>query len=105
MSNPAAVVGKWYQEVEEGFVFEVVALDDDAGTIEVQHIDGEINEFDDECWDDLTLEQVAAPEDWRNGYELSSEDSADPDAASKAKAMGDPINEIEPQITMGLLDD
>ena len=98
MSNPAPTVGKWYQEPDEGFVFEVVALDEEAGTIEVQHIDGEINEFDEEVWDEFKIEQISAPEDWRNAYELSNEDSTDTEPRN-------PINGIEPQVTNGLLDD
>lgn len=105
MNNPVAAVGKWYQDVQEGMVFEVVAVDEEEGLIELQHVDGEINEFDFDIWEELELEQISAPEDWRNAYGLSREDSADPEAPTKPGASGDPIDRIEPQITMGLLDD
>lgn len=105
MSNPHAAIGKWYQEVHEGLVFEVVAVDEDEGLIELQHIDGEINEFEIEDWDELVLEQVSAPEDWRNTYGLSSEDRLDSDGPGKPGSSTHPIDGIEPQITMGLLDD
>lgn len=77
MPNPSPTVGTWYREVTENFIFEVVALDDVDATIEVQRIDGEIDEFDRDDWRQIELEQIEAPEDWRNPFELSKEDAGD----------------------------
>ena len=41
MSNPAPVVGQWYAR-PGGDSFEVVAIDRDDGTIEIQYFDGTI---------------------------------------------------------------
>ncbi len=98
-------VGSWYHETSEHLVFEVVAVDEDAATIEIQHLDGEIDEFDLESWEELYLSEIEPPEDWRNGYELSSEDSADSDAILRPTSSNNPLNAIEPEITNGLIDD
>lgn len=105
MSKIKPIVGSWYHETSQHLVFEVVAIDEDAGTIELQHLDGEIDEFDAETWEELYLSEIEAPEDWRNGYELSREDSADSDAILRPSASSNPLNAIEPDITNGLLDD
>ena len=81
MANPSPMVGHWYREVTENFIFEVVALDDQDATIEVQRIDGELDEFDRDSWRQLKVETIEEPEDWRNPYEISREDSLDPDQA------------------------
>jgi hypothetical protein len=72
MHTPA-VVGSWYQDDEQQLWFEVVALDEDEGTIDVQYSDGSINEFDLENWQQLSLSQAAAPEDSDAAYELGDE--------------------------------
>ena len=48
---PAPVVGDWYRR-QGGELFEIVAIDEDDGTIEVQHFDGTVEELDFEAWDD-----------------------------------------------------
>lgn len=67
-------IGSWYQDREQGAWFEVVALDEASGTIEVQYFDGSIAEFDRENWQQLTLVGAAAPEDSEAAYEMSAED-------------------------------
>ncbi len=58
-----AEIGRWYSD-REGRLFEVVALDDAEATIEVQHQDGTLEEFDSRSWLEL-LPQAAEPaEDW-----------------------------------------
>ena len=79
MSKLLPIVGSWYQETNQGFLFEVVAFDDEEETVEVQHLEGEVEEYDMDSWAELELLTVAPPEDWRSGYELSDEDSKDPD--------------------------
>ena len=79
MAGMRPAVGRWYQDTERGLLFEVVACDFDDETVEIQHLEGEIEEFDLDTWRELPIRPVAEPEDWRNGYELSSEDALDPD--------------------------
>ncbi len=74
MKPIAPTISSWYQDREQHTWFEVVALDDKAGTIEVQYFDGAIAEFDRETWRQLSLVSAAAPEDSDAAYELSLED-------------------------------
>jgi hypothetical protein len=105
MKKPVPVVGYWYRETVEDLVFEVVAVDEDDETIELQHVDGEINEFDFTVWEELSLVQIEPPEDWRKAYGLSQEDSTDNEAVIRPDNGANPISGIEPQVTHGLLDD
>jgi hypothetical protein len=58
------IVGGWYRHVDKGQTFRVVALDEDAETIEIQHFDGDVEEIDFYAWPDLALELAEEPEDW-----------------------------------------
>jgi hypothetical protein len=46
--NMEPVIGDWYRS--HGQLFEVVALDDDEGVIEIQHADGSLEEMDLDDW-------------------------------------------------------
>ena len=59
-----AVVGNWYQNLEKGQEFEVIAVDEDSGLIEIQYFGGDVDEMDLESWSDLQLEVVDSPENW-----------------------------------------
>jgi hypothetical protein len=60
-----------------GASFEVVALDEDDGTVEIQYFDGTVEEMDVEDWetqwDDGALESAEAPEDWTGSVDVESE--------------------------------
>ena len=43
MASPQPTVGSWYR-LEGGETFEIVAIDDDEGTIEVQYFDGTVED-------------------------------------------------------------
>jgi hypothetical protein len=58
------VVGRWYQQLEKGERFEVIAFDEDNGLVEVQHFDGDVEEIDIDAWYDMDLEPIEPPQDW-----------------------------------------
>jgi uncharacterized protein DUF6763 len=70
---PQPTIGDWYRN-PGGMPFEVVAYDDDDGTIEIQYFDGTIEELEREDWDaqwkDGTLEAGEAPEDWTGSVDV-----------------------------------
>lgn len=101
MNNVTPQVGSWYKDLQLGSIFEVVAIDD---AIETQLLDGAICEFDMESWDELLLEPVEEPEDWRNPFELSDDDYHDASDYT-GKGWDDPLREIEPDTINGLIDD
>jgi len=77
MATPQPGIGDWYR-LNGGALFEVVALDDDDGTIEIQYFDGTVEEMDIEDWDsqweDGALESAEAPEDWSGSIDVESGD-------------------------------
>jgi hypothetical protein len=58
------IVGNWYAHRDKGALFQVVALDEIAGTIEIQEFDGGLDEIDADEWRTLAVETAAQPEDW-----------------------------------------
>lgn len=67
------VIGNWYRR-PNGVLFEVVALDEDEETVELQFFDGTIDEVDYESWPSLLTIQVGAPEDWLGSVDMDPED-------------------------------
>jgi len=75
MSDADPIIGNWYRNQETGNDFEVVALDEDAQTVEIQYFDGELEELDLEVWYDLPIDPIEAPEDWSGPFdELETDD-------------------------------
>jgi hypothetical protein len=70
---PDPTIGRWYRR-PNGQLFEVVAVDEDDETIEVQFFDGTIDEIDIETWANLLVENVAAPEDWTGSVDMDPDD-------------------------------
>ncbi len=62
------VVGSWYQGVDQ-LKFEVVALDEDEGIIEIHYLDGEPDEVEFDVWSQLRVEKISPPGDWRGVYD------------------------------------
>ena len=61
------VIGQWFSR-PNGTLFEVVAVDEDGGTVELQQFDGTIDEVDLETWPDLFLVEVSAPRTGRDRW-------------------------------------
>jgi len=68
-------VGDWYRDRDNDLYFTVVAIDADGGTVELQHFDGDLEEFELTEWRHHDLEAAEAPEDWTGPL-----DTVDPDA-------------------------
>jgi len=73
MTTLSPAIGRWFQR-PNGTLFEVVAIDEEGATVEVQQFDGTIDEFDMEAWPKLLLVEVAAPEDWSGSLDMDPED-------------------------------
>ena len=77
MTGPQPNIGDWYR-LSGGESFEVVAVDDDDGTIEIQYFDGTVEELDIEDWEaqweEGTLEAAEAPEDWSGSVDVEPEE-------------------------------
>jgi hypothetical protein len=57
-------VSQWYRHLDKGQQFYVTTIDDDEGTVEIQHFDGDVEEVDLDDWRELDLEAIEQPEDW-----------------------------------------
>ena len=73
MSVHYPAIGQWFRR-PGGTLFEVVAIDEDDNTIEIQQFDGTIDEVEVETWPELLLIEVSAPEDWSGSVDMDPED-------------------------------
>ncbi len=73
------VVGQWYENVEETESFRVLSVDEDAELIEIEYLDGDIEELDLETWHELDLDKIEQPEGWTGSREGDDEDEDDED--------------------------
>lgn len=90
-------VGAWYEN-SVGQVFEVVAVDEDEGTIDIQHFEGEVEELDMETWAELELTSVEPPEDWTGAFDgLERDDRGYSDQVQHPEDWSGPLGMIEPE--------
>lgn len=83
MTSLEPVIGNWYRFIA-GDAFEIVALDADDGTLELQYFDGTIEEMEIEDWNTQCerreIETAAAPEDWTGSVDVDPEDESSSEA-------------------------
>jgi len=95
MSELAVVIGAWYQE-SGGQPFEVVAVDIDTATIEIQYFEGEVEELELETWREMQLLAVEAPEDWTGAFdELEADDLGYSDAVIHPENWAGPMDILD----------
>ena len=68
------VVGQWYENVEENESFRVLSVDEDAELIEIEYLDGDIEEIDLETWRELDLDKTEEPEGWAASHDAGKEE-------------------------------
>ena len=88
------VIGKWFRR-PNGALFEVVAVDEHDGTIEMQYFDGTIDEVDLESWPGLLLVEVSAPEDWSGSVDMDPEDYLGRSGSDMPPGYHDPLAFLE----------
>jgi len=66
-------LGDWYKSIN-GDQLKIVALDDDAAIMEIQHFDGAIEEVDFDSWNEMEIVPIEAPEDWSGSMDIGKED-------------------------------
>jgi hypothetical protein len=55
-------IGQWYLN-KSGTAFEVVAIDEASDAIDIQFVDGTVDELDFERWARSTTEEIGTPDD------------------------------------------
>jgi hypothetical protein len=68
------VPGQWYENVEEEETFRVLTVDEDSELIEIEYLDGDIEELDIEAWHEMDLELTDEPEGWSDEDEDEEEE-------------------------------
>ena len=68
------VPGQWYENLEEEEQFRVLTMDEDSELVEIEYLDGDIEELDLEAWREMDLERIAEPEGWSDEDEEEEED-------------------------------
>jgi len=88
------IIGKWFRR-RNGTLFEVVAVDEEDGTIEIQFFDGTIDEVDLEAWPGLLTIEVNAPEDWSGSVDMDPEDYVGRSPNEMPPGFHDPLEFLE----------
>jgi len=57
-------VGNWY-ETADSQSFRVVGVDEDSAIIEVQYLDGSLEDIDFDAWFEMEVETIVPPKDWQ----------------------------------------
>jgi hypothetical protein len=52
----------------------VLSVDEDSELVEIEYVDGDIEELDIEAWHEMDLEKTTAPEGWSESEEEEEED-------------------------------
>ena len=71
------VPGKWYENKEEEETFRVLSVDEDDELVEIEYLDGEIEELDLDTWHELDLELTEEPECWSDEADDDEEEDDD----------------------------
>lgn len=87
-------VGEWYQPAD-GQHFEVVAVDNDEGTVEIQYFDGAIEELEFNTWGQMPLQGISQPEDWSGPMDMMREDFISDTGMTSHEEWGSPLDALD----------
>jgi Family of unknown function (DUF6763) len=73
------VPGQWYENLEDEESFRVLTVDEDSELVEIEYLDGEIEEIDLETWHEMDLDQTDEPEGWAESEEDEDEEEEEED--------------------------
>jgi hypothetical protein len=68
------IVSNWYQHLDKGQKFQIVAFNEGESVIEIQYFDGDIEEIDIDDWYLMDLEKIESPEDISGALDVSELD-------------------------------
>ena len=88
-------VGEWYLNVEDGRLFEVITVDEDDETIEIQYFESDLEGLDFDTWNELPLTAGSPPEDWTGPYDdLSLDDLGDTEENRSSHNWTNPLKDV-----------
>ena len=89
------IVDNWYLHLDKGQRFLVAACDNDAGLVELQHFDGDIEEISLADWYGLNIELSVEPENWTGALDISEVDDLGTEITETSKDdWAEPLEEI-----------
>jgi hypothetical protein len=74
MSNKLPRVDQWYEHLDKGQQFQVIATDQDTMTIEVQNFDGDTGEYTFAEWRELEILPCTQPDNWAGAFDIAEQD-------------------------------
>ena len=81
MGKMAPIIGNWYRDSEQQALFEVVAIDDHSGAIEIQYASGDLDEIEQEDWADGSYQAAPPPEETDEEVQEEEADDVKDDSA------------------------
>ena len=87
-------IGDWYRTVS-GDNFEIVALDADDETLEIQYFDGTIEELDLDTWYELDVDAIEPPEDWSGSMDIERDDYGVYLGATCSEGRANPLDNLD----------
>ena len=97
-------VGCWYENTEQGSLFEIVSLDEKEKTVAIQYFEGEIEEMELDAFMQMPLRTVEQPEDWAGPYEVDREDRFESDFDQLGEENAE-LLEFDESDTLHIVDD
>ena len=75
MSNDLdPILGNWYQHLDKGQLFRVVAIDEDNEVVEIQNFDGDLDEVEMSLWQEMDIDLAEEPENFSGPYDVGELD-------------------------------
>jgi hypothetical protein len=71
------VAGQWYENLEEEESFRVLSVDEDSELVEIEYLDGDIEELDIEAWHEMDLDRIEEPEGWSESDDEDDDEEDD----------------------------
>jgi hypothetical protein len=71
------VKGQWYENTEDNDTFRVLSVDEDAELVEIEYLDGDIEELDLDAWHEMDLERIEEPEGWSEQESANADEDDD----------------------------
>jgi hypothetical protein len=98
----AALPGQWYLDRDSGSTFQIVSVDPDEGSVEIQNADGSLEEAGFDDWAVRNLERCEQPEDWVGPYDdLDPDDLGLPECPARAHEAETPMERALLEIEEG----
>lgn len=89
------VPGQWYENLEEEEPFRVLSVDEDSELVEIEYLDGDIEEIDLETWHEMDLERTEEPEGWAESQEEDEDEEDDEDDWDEDEDEDDDLDDEE----------